>query len=268
MTDPIISIITVTYNSDKTITDTIRSVLAQTYPNIEYIIIDGASDDGTDNIIKSFGDKINKYISEPDRGMYDAINKGFRIASGKVVGILNSDDVFYDNYVIEKVAESFSKNETDALFGDAIFVDPVKTTKIIRYYSSKNFKLSKFRFGYMPAHTSFYAKKELFERYGYYKTDYKIAADFELMLRFLLINKVSYKYLEFPFVVMRMGGISNRTINSKLILNKEIVRACRENGLKTNYLNIYSKYSLKLFEFIQSKKRLLYFTEKQGCPKY
>jgi len=254
MTGPIISIITVTYNSGKTITDTIQSVLSQRYPNIEYIIIDGVSDDATDTIIRSFGDKIDKYISEPDKGMYDAINKGFRLASGKVVGILNSDDVFYDNYVIEKVAESFSKNDIDALFGDAIFVDPVKTTRIVRYYSSKNFKLSKFRFGYMPAHTSFYAKKELFEKYGYYKTDYKIAADFELMLRFLLINKVSYKYLEFPFVSMRMGGISNRSLKSKLVLNKEIARACNENEIKTNYLYIYSKYFLKVFEFLGKLK--------------
>jgi len=254
MQTPIISIITVSYNSCKTINDTIQSVLSQTYPNIEYIVIDGASNDGTVNVIKSVGDKIDKYISEPDRGMYDAINKGFRIASGNIVGILNSDDIFYDTHAIERVVETFNKNDIEALFGDAIFVDPVKTSKIVRYYSSKNFRVNKFKFGYMPAHTSFYAKKELFEKYGYYKTDYKIAADFELMLRFLLIHEITFKYLEFPFVSMRMGGISNRSVNSKLILNKEIARACRENGVYTNYFFIYSKYLLKIFEFTGNKK--------------
>ncbi|GAJ13781.1 unnamed protein product, partial [marine sediment metagenome] len=213
--------------------DTIKSVLAQTYPKIEYIIIDGSSTDGTIELIRSFGKSISKFVSEPDNGIYDAINKGIRLATGDIVGILNSDDFFYDNNVIERLVGSFKEHEIDAVFGDAQFVDPEKTSKIVRYYSSKLFNVSKFKYGFMPAHPSFYVKKELFEKLGYYKTDYKIAADFELLIRFLYNNQIKYKYIEMPFVYMRTGGISNKSIRSRCILNKEIARACKENGIQT-----------------------------------
>jgi len=244
-----VSIITVSYNNVGTIADTINSVLSQSYANIEYIIIDGASSDGTTELVTSFGQRISKFISAPDTGMYDALNKGIGLATGDIVGILNSDDFFYDNNVIEKVVSAFDESDIDAVFGDVQFVDPVKTSKIVRYYSSKKFNSSRFRFGYMPAHPSFYVRRELFEKIGYYKTDYKIAADFELVIRFLFINKVRYKYLEMPFISMRMGGLSNKTISSNYILNKEIARACKENGIKTNFIFIYSKYFTKIFEF-------------------
>jgi glycosyltransferase involved in cell wall biosynthesis len=250
MINPKISIITVSFNSVKTICDTIESVLSQTYPDIEYIILDGSSSDGTVELVNSFGSRISKFISEPDKGIYDAINKGIRIATGNIIGILHSDDFFYSNNVIEKVADSFNEYEIDAVFGDAQFVDPINTSKIVRYYSSKLFSITRFKFGYMPAHPSFYVKKEFFEKLGYYKVDYKIAADFELLVRFLYINKIKYKYLNIPFISMRTGGISNRSIHSKYILNKEIARACKENGIKTNYFFIYSKYFSKLFEFM------------------
>jgi glycosyltransferase involved in cell wall biosynthesis len=243
------SIITVSYNSIKTIADTIDSVLAQSYPHIEYIIIDGASTDGTKELIQSFGNKISVFRSEPDRGIYDAINKGIRLASGDIAGILNSDDFFYDNNVISKVAEAFIDNNIDAVYGDSQFVDPANTSRIVRYYSSRGFNPGKFKFGYMPSHPSFYARRELFEKLGYYKIDYKIAADFELLLRFLLINKIRYKYIEMPFLNMRTGGVSNRSIFSNFILNKEISRACRENGIRTNIFFIYSKYFTKIFEY-------------------
>jgi hypothetical protein len=151
------------------------------------------------------------------------------------------------------VAASFNEYEIDAVFGDARFVDPINTSKVVRYYSSKLFSIAKFKFGYMPAHPSFYVKRELFEKLGYYKTDYKIAADFELLVRFLYINQIKCKYLEIPFLSMRMGGVSNKSIFSKYTLNKEIVRACKENGIKTNYFLIYSKYFSKLFEFKVNK---------------
>jgi len=244
-----VSIITVSYNNVGTIADTINSVLSQSYANIEYIIIDGASSDGTTELVTSFGQRISKFISAPDTGMYDALNKGIGLATGDIVGILNSDDFFHDNNVIEKVVSAFDESDIDAVFGDVQFVDPVKTSKIVRYYSSKKFNSSRFRFGYMPAHPSFYVRRELFEKIGYYKTDYKIAADFELVIRFLFINKVKYKYLEMPFISMRMGGLSNKTISSNYILNKEIARACKENGIKTNFIFIYSKYFTKIFEF-------------------
>jgi glycosyltransferase involved in cell wall biosynthesis len=248
-----VSIITVSYNSVGTISDTIKSVLAQKYPNIEYIIVDGCSTDGTIELINSFSKNISKFISEPDNGIYDAINKGIRLATGTIVGILNSDDYFFDNNVIEKVVGAFKEHEIDAVIGDAQFVNPIKTSKIVRYYSSKFFNTGKFKFGFMPAHPSFYVKRELFEKLGYYKVDYKIAADFELLIRFLYINKIKYKYLEMPFVSMRMGGISNKSILSKYILNKEIVLACKENGLKTNYFFIYTKYLIKMFEFFANR---------------
>jgi glycosyltransferase involved in cell wall biosynthesis len=249
-----VSIITVSYNSARTITDTITSVLAQTFTDIEYIVIDGASTDATARIITSFGLRISKFISEPDYGIYDALNKGIRLATGDIVGILNSDDFLYDNNVIEKVVNAFNEHDIGAVIGDVQFVDPLQTSKVVRYYSSKNFSTARFRFGYMPAHPGFYVKRNLFEKFGYYKTDYKIAADFELVMRYLLTNQVKYKYLEIPIVSMRTGGISNKSIRSNYVLNKEISRACRENGIKTNIFFIYSKYFNKIFEFFGSKR--------------
>jgi glycosyltransferase involved in cell wall biosynthesis len=255
MNKPIITIITVSYNSAATISDTIDSVLSQTYQDIEYIIIDGASSDGTIEIIRSYGSKISRFITEPDRGIYDAINKGIAISTGDIVGIVNSDDVFYDRQVIGKVAESFMENDIDAVYGDAIFVSPENTLRIVRYYSSGAFHPGRFRFGFMPAHPSFYVKRAFFEKLGLYKTDYKIAADFELLLRFLYVNRIRTKYIEMPFVSMRMGGRSNKSPKSNIILNREILRACRENGLKTGYFLIYLKYFFKVFEFVGNTKR-------------
>jgi glycosyltransferase involved in cell wall biosynthesis len=253
MLSPKVSIITVSYNSIRTISDTVKSVFSQTWPNIEYIIIDGSSTDGTVDFINSFSTGISRFISEPDLGIYDAINKGIKLATGDIVGILHSDDFFYNNNVIEKVAETFRLNEVDAVLGDAQFVDPENISRTVRYYSSKNFKPGKFKFGFMPAHPGFYVRRELFEKLGYYKVDYTIAADFELLMRFLLINKVEYKYLEMPFLIMRRGGVSNKSLLSNFTLNKEIVRACRENGIKTNYFFIYSKYLIKMFEFFRRR---------------
>jgi hypothetical protein len=155
--------------------------------------------------------------------------------------------------VIEKIAKEFESSEIDAVIGDVQFVDPADTSKIVRYFSSRKFSPAKFRFGYMPPHPSFYVRRELFEKLGYYKTDYKIAADFELVLRFLHIHGIKYKYLEMPFVSMRSGGVSNESLRSNITLNKEIARACRENRIYTNYLFIYSKYLTKVFEFFGKK---------------
>ena len=249
-----ISIITVTFNSIESVSDTIDSVTHQSYPWIEYIIIDGASTDGTIDVIKSYGDKISKFISEPDQGIYDAINKGIRLASGDIIGILNSDDHFTQNDVLEKIAAEFKDPNCQAVIADARFIDPANLSKIVRYYSSENFRPEKFKYGFMPAHPGFYARRELFEKFGYYKTDYKIAADYELLIRFLYVHKVKFRYLKVPVVDMRTGGVSNKTLYSRYLLNKEIVRACRENGIKTNYLLIYPKYFIKIFEFMGLNK--------------
>jgi glycosyltransferase involved in cell wall biosynthesis len=223
--------------------------LKQTYPGIEYIVIDGGSTDGTINLVKSYGDRISKFISAPDKGIYDAINKGIKIASGDIVGIVNSDDFFCNEGVIKTVVDAFTEEDVEVVLGDVQFVDPLRTSRVVRYYSSKKFKVTHFRFGYMPAHPGFYAKRNLFNKLGGYKTDYTIAADFELIMRYLLTNSVRYRYLEMPIVSMRTGGISNKSIRSNFILNMEIARACRENGVRTNYFFIYSKYFTKIFQF-------------------
>jgi glycosyltransferase involved in cell wall biosynthesis len=249
-----VSIITVAFNSSGTISDTIRSVLNQSHQNIEYIIIDGGSSDGTQEVIRSFGNKIAEFVSEPDNGIYDAINKGIRRSSGDIIGILNSDDFFCDENVVRKIAGAFEDEKTDVVLGDVQFVHSNDNSGIFRYYSSKLFHPGKFKFGFMPAHPGFYVRRKFFDSLGYYKTDYKIAADYELLIRFLYVHKLNFKYLEIPVVSMRRGGVSNRSFLSNIILNNEILRACTENGIKTNYLYIYSKYFRKIFEFFGNNK--------------
>ncbi|RPH34413.1 MAG: glycosyltransferase [Bacteroidales bacterium] len=249
-----VSIITACYNSASTIKGTIESVINQTYNNIEFIIIDGASKDGTVDIVSSYGEKISKFISEPDKGIYNAMNKGIRIATGDIVGILNSDDFFNSTEVIQKIVDEFNKSDIDALYGDVQFVKPNDLQKVVRYYSSKNFNPKKFKYGFMPAHPSFYVKRTFFEKIGYYKETYIIGADYELLIRFLHNNKLKSKYLQMPFVTMRTGGVSNRSLKSNLILNNEIIRACGENGIKTNIINVYSKYFIKIFELFSIKQ--------------
>ena len=245
-----VSIITVVFNNVSTISSTIESVLNQTYNNIEYIIIDGASDDGTLDQITQYSNKIDKIVSEPDNGIYNAMNKGIRLATGEIIGMLNADDFFCNPDVISSIVSEFETNEIDAVYGDVQFVNPRNLKKIVRYYSSKHFHPKRFKYGFMPAHPSFYVKKSAFDNLGYYKEDYIIASDYELLIRFLFKNKQKSKYLELPLVTMRTGGISNKSLKSRFVLNKEIVRACKENGLRTNLINIYSKYFRKIFELI------------------
>ncbi len=241
-----ISIITVVWNNKKTIKYAIDSVLNQTYKNIEYIIIDGASTDGTINIVKSYGDKISKFISEPDKGLYDAMNKGITLATGDIVGILNSDDFYIDNFVIEKVVQKFEEKKVDSVFTDLVFVKPENLDKTVRYYDSSKFNPSKFAYGWMPAHPTFFVKREIYEKYGVFKLDYKIAADYEILVRFLEKYKISYFYMNEVIIKMRIGGISTSGLKSNYILNKEIIRACKENGIKTNWLKVLSKYPSKI----------------------
>lgn len=244
-----ITLITVCYNSEKTIRRTIESVLKQDYNNIEYIVIDGGSKDNTIKIINEYKKRINKIVSEPDNGIYDAINKGILLASGDIVGILNSDDFFYDNYVLSKVADNFdSDNSLDSVIGDLVFLN--RKGKVHRIYKSTNWLPQKFEWGIMPPHPTFYCKKSIFNKFGYYRDDLKIAADYELMMRFLLVNNISYKYLPMRFVIMTLGGASTKNIRSKMLINKEVLYACKINNVNTNFLKIYTKYFIKLLEFI------------------
>jgi glycosyltransferase involved in cell wall biosynthesis len=248
-----ISIITVVWNNASTIRDAIDSVLGQTYDNIEYIVVDGASTDGTVEIVQSYDDKISKFVSEKDKGLYDAMNKGIRLATGNVIGILNSDDFYIDEFVIENVVKEFEEKQCDSVYADLVFVKPENLDKVVRYYDSSHFSPSKFAYGWMPAHPTFFVKREFYEKYGVFKTDYKIAADYELLTRFLAKNKISYSYMKEPIVKMRIGGASTSGIKSNYILNKEIIRACKENGIYTNWLMVLSKYPKKIIGFTAVK---------------
>jgi glycosyltransferase involved in cell wall biosynthesis len=243
-----ISIITVCYNAESTIENTIISVLNQSYNDIEYIVIDGLSKDNTMNIVYKYNQKITHIISEKDLGMYDAINKGIKIASGEIIGILNSDDEFATKNIIELIASVFIKNSNlDSLIGDINFI---QNNKIIRHYSSKNWNPNKLAYGFMPPHPSFYCRKHLYTKIGFYRTDFEIAADYELLIRFLYINQLSYFYLNTIIVNMKLGGKSTNGLASLMKINSEILYACKLNGIKSNLFKLYMKYFKKVFEFV------------------
>lgn len=246
-----ISIITVTYNSELFLESCIQSVKNQSYSDIEHIIIDGNSDDRTLQIIKGY--EHLKYISEPDSGIYDAINKGISLSTGDVLGILNSDDILADEEVIERMTSNFEDPKLLAVFSDVQFVQRNDIDKPMRYYSSKFFKMWMFKFGFQPAHPTFYVRKELFKKIGPYRTDLKIAGDFELLLRFLLKNELRYKYVKDLWVKMRVGGLSTSGLKSVIQLNKEIIESHKINGLYTNRFMVYSKYLIKWWGFIKKK---------------
>lgn len=252
-----ISIITITFNSAATLRDTIQSVLSQSYPNIEYILIDGASKDNTVEIIKEYAPLFKgrmRWISEPDKGLYDAMDKGIRMATGDIVGIINSDDYYHRTDVIAQVAERFQEKGIQAIYGDVRFVHPDNLDKTVRYYSSKNFSPKLFRYGFMPAHPTFFTYRKYFDEFGYYKTDYRIAADYELLIRFLYTHHLNAKYLPLDFMKMRTGGASTASFKSNLLLNKEIVRACKENGIWTCMPLLFLKYFIKVFELIFTRE--------------
>lgn len=252
-----ISLITVTYNSSSTLSTTIQSILSQTYPQIEYIIVDGASKDNTVSIIKEYEPQFKgrlRWISEPDKGLYDAMNKGIRMATGEIVGILNSDDFFTSPNIIQKVVDAFHHDtELKAVYGDVHFVSPDNLDKCVRYYSSKVFNRNLMKLGFMPAHPSFYIRKECFEKYGDYKTDYKIAADFEFLLRVIYKNNIKTLYLPIDMVTMRTGGASTSGIESHKRIMKEHLRAFRENEIHTNVCLLSLRYIYKIGEILKNK---------------
>ena len=243
-----ISIITVVRNNAKTIKDAIESVLCQTYEDIEYIVVDGASTDGTVDIIKSYGNKISKLISEPDKGLYDAMNKGIKLAKGDVVGILNSDDFYKSNDVLETVANEFLKNDIDCVYGDLEYVSANDTSKVIRYWKSKEFKEGLFQRGWHPAHPTFFVKRKFYEKYGVFDLNFKIASDYELMLRFIEKYKLIPLYVNKTFVKMRVGGKSNQSLLNILKANFESYRAWKVNGLNFNPFIFLLKPFYKILE--------------------
>ena len=252
-----ISIITVTFNRAHIISSAIEGVLRQKYDNYEYIIVDGASKDNTLDVIKSYESKFKgklRWVSEPDNGLYDAINKGIKMATGDVVGIINSDDFFHRDDIFTEIAKGFEDGSVEVVFGNERLVKPENLDVNYRYEQPWYFRPWMFRIGLEPPHPTFYARKELFEKYGYYKMGYVISADYELMMRFMLVHKVKYKYIRHTILTFRASGISTDSSN-RLMMNKEQVRACRENGIWTCLPMIYLKYFFKIPELFTGKHR-------------
>lgn len=252
-----ISIVTATFNSGKTVRDTIESVLRQSYQGIEYIIKDGGSSDNTLDICREYEPRFGgrmKIISAPDKGIYDAMNKGFEAATGDIVGILNSDDFFTSNNVIARVADVFDTDlSLDAVYGDIHFVKDENLSKCTRFYSSRYFRPWLLRFGFMPAHPSFYCKKAVFDKYGLYDLQYRTSSDFEMMVRLFAEAKIRAKYLNMDFVTMRAGGESTAGLASKKRVNNDISCSLKAHGIYTNQLMQVVRYLWKFCELLYSK---------------
>lgn len=244
-----VSIITVTRNSEKYLSDCINSVRRQNYKNIEHIIIDGKSTDGTLDVILQNLNHISYWISETDRGMYDAINKGIEMATGDIVGILNSDDVFASADSVKSIVDCFETCDTDSVYGDLVYVDANNTQKILRYWKGVSYKRSRFRYGWMPAHPTFYVRRKLIKKYGLYENHYYTAADYEFMARYLFLNKVSSQYIDTMLVKMRTGGLSNENLKSRLRANRRDFLAMKKNKIPFSFIVSILKPLIKLPQF-------------------
>jgi glycosyltransferase involved in cell wall biosynthesis len=244
-----ISIITVCYNSATTIEKTIISVASQTHTNIEYIIVDGNSEDNTLAVIRKYKDRVSKWISEPDKGLYDAMNKGIALATGDLIGIINSDDTFQSDTVIADIAAFHNNNDIDASVGD--IVQHKTDGSVVRRYSAKNWSPDKLTIGYMPPHPSIFFKKELFSKYGYYELDFKIGADYELITRFFLKNKVNWKYSGIITTAMLVGGLSSSGTTSYHLITKEIQNALTMNGIIFSPFKIRIRFLWKIVGFLK-----------------
>ena len=243
-----ISIITVCYNSCKTIEKTFKSVQSQTYNNIEYIVVDGGSKDTKLDIVEKYKDLVSKSVSEPDKGLYDAMNKGIKMATGDVVGILNSDDIFTDNTVLENIANFHLQKNVDASVGNIIQFN--EEGKTVRKYSAKNWNPEKLKIGFMPPHPSIFFKRELFKRLGLYDLTFKSGADYELIIRYFLENKITYKYSDITTTSMAMGGISSSGMESYKMITKEICKALKMNNISFSPLKVKLRAVWKIWSFL------------------
>ena len=242
-----ISIITVVLNRAYFIRNAIDSLNSQDFQNIEHIFVDGGSTDGSLDIIYKNMKRGSIVLSEPDFGLYDAINKGLNLATGDIIGVLHSDDRFANNQVLSKIAKEFSNGDHDIVYGDAAFYSSIDGNNPIRRYYSGEYSLGRLEWGRMPAHTSMFIKRRIYDELGGYKTHYKIAGDYEFLCRILVSsNQTKYSYIRDVLVNMTIGGISTKGIRSTIVLNREVLQACKENGIKSNYLKILSKYPEKL----------------------
>ena len=245
---PYITVITVVFNGAATIEDTIRSVAGQTYKDVEYIIIDGGSTDATLDIIRRHEEGIDYWVSEKDKGIYDAMNKGIALAKGEYVGMLNADDFFAEPTSLQEIASRLKESNVDVVFSSLDIVYPDDLNRVLRRYRVSSYNRFMLRIGVMPPHPTFYCRKSCYEEAGPYRTDFRIAADFEMTVRLLLKQHVTWRFLDETTVKMRAGGLSTRGLRSSWLLNREIIRACNENGLYTNMLLLALKLPIRLLE--------------------
>jgi len=244
-----VSIVTVCFNSAATIEDTIRSVRGQTYESLEHIIVDGGSTDGTQEIVSRYNGRIKKFISEPDRGIYDAMNKGLALVTGEVVAFLNADDVYASPIVIGDIATTMSADRADGVYGDLVYVRSPDSRRILRYWRAGEYRPRAFYRGWVPPHPTFFCRTALYRELGGFDPAYRIAGDFELMLRFIEKNGISVRYIPKPLVRMRAGGRAN-TVRGMIQGNREIVHAFRRNGLEFSIRFFCSKLIRRMQQFV------------------
>lgn len=247
-----VTIITITYNSAATLEDTLRSVVNQDYPNIEYLIIDGKSKDNTLQIVDKYKDKITKVVSERDKGLYDALNKGIALATGDIVGMLHSDDLYESNHVVSDIVKTFENNPSaDGVYADLVFVERNDINKVTRTWESGDYEEGDFLSGWMPPHPTFFVKKECYERFGGFNTSLRLSADYELMLRMIHKNKIKLAYLPKVVVKMRMGGVSNVSLFVRLKANIEDKMAWKLNGMKPKLFTRFLKPASKIMQYFK-----------------
>lgn len=253
---PKVSVVTSVLNSADTVADTIESVLSQTYSDIEHIICDGGSTDATLSVVDEYRRKFPGRImvsSICDGGIYQGMNRGIELSSGKYIGFLNADDFYSSPHILETLVEHLENSDIDAVYGDVRYVSRIDILQPRRYYSSRHFTPRKMLRGLMPAHPSFYCRRELYDRFGKYDTDFRLAADFELMLRMIYLGHIKTEYVPLECVVMRMGGASNATPSSFATILAEHLHAYKKHNIPTGFFNDVSRYFGKLFEFIRTR---------------
>ena len=248
---PLVSVITVVFNGAKTLEHTILSLIEQTYDNVEYIIIDGGSTDSTLNILRKYDERIDYWVSEKDEGIYDAINKGIALARGEYVGLLHSNDYFANPNALKIIVTHLKESNVEAVFSRLDIVDPANLERVVRKYHIRSFSPFMLRIGVMPPHPTFYCKKSCYEKAGLYRTDYRIAADFEMLARLLIKYHITWQFIDETTVKMRSGGLSSSGLMASWVVNREIIRACIENGLYTNMFILALKLPLRLLERIR-----------------